>query len=46
MKWIAVAALAGVCAFARPAAAQEVLPIGTTAPVADKVRLNLGYFRF
>ena len=36
MKWIAAAALVGVCAFARPAAAQEVLPIGETAPVADK----------
>ena len=36
MKWITAAALVGVCALARPAAAQEVLPIGEVATVADK----------
>ncbi len=36
MKWIAIAALAGACAFARPAAAQETLPIGDFAKVEDK----------
>ena len=36
MKWIAIAAIAGVCAFARPVSAQEVLPIGNIAKVDDK----------
>lgn len=36
MKWISAAILVGVCALARPAAAQEVLPIGEVATVADK----------
>ena len=36
MKWIIVAALAGVCAVTRPAAAQEILPIGNIATIADK----------
>lgn len=38
MKWIAVAALAGLCAIARPAAAQniEILPVGNIAKVEDR----------
>ena len=36
MKWIAIAAALGACAFVRPASAQEVLPIGETARVESK----------
>ena len=36
MKWIIAAALAGVCVIVRPVAAQEVLPIGNVATIADK----------